>query len=73
MRALYDDRDTATPGEKFNDADLLGLPWRVTVGRKGVEQGVIDLRSRDGETARQIAIERAADELTELVSAGGQR
>ncbi|WDT94598.1 proline--tRNA ligase [Thermoleophilum album] len=73
LSALYDDRDTATPGEKFNDADLLGLPWRVTVGRKGVEQGVIDLRSRDGETARQIAIERAADELAELVSAGGQR
>ena len=42
---LLDDRDLR-PGEKFADADLLGLPWRVTVGRKSLEDGLVDVRSR---------------------------
>ena len=40
---LLDDRDLR-PGEKFADADLIGLPWRVTVGRKTLEDGKVDLR-----------------------------
>jgi prolyl-tRNA synthetase len=42
---LLDDRD-ARPGEKFADADLLGCPSRVTVGRKSVEDGAVDVRRR---------------------------
>lgn len=54
---LLDDRD-ARPGEKFADADLLGCPVRVTVGRKTLEDGAVDVRRRaDGADAR---IERAA-------------
>jgi prolyl-tRNA synthetase len=49
---LLDDRD-ARPGEKFADADLLGCPARVTVGRKSLEDGAVDLRRRsDGADAR---------------------
>jgi prolyl-tRNA synthetase len=42
---LLDDRD-ARAGEKFADADLIGCPWRVTVGRKAAEDGTVDLRER---------------------------
>jgi prolyl-tRNA synthetase len=42
---LLDDRD-ARPGEKFADADLLGVPLRVTVGRKTLEDGAVDVRRR---------------------------
>ena len=42
---LLDDRD-ARAGEKFADADLIGIPFRVTVGRKAAEDGTVDLRER---------------------------
>jgi prolyl-tRNA synthetase len=42
---LLDDRD-ARPGEKFADADLIGCPLRVTVGRKSLEDGAVDVRRR---------------------------
>jgi prolyl-tRNA synthetase len=42
---LYDDRDVS-PGVKFADADLLGIPVRLVVGAKGVARGVVEWRSR---------------------------
>jgi prolyl-tRNA synthetase len=42
---LYDDRD-ASPGIKFADADLLGMPTRVTVGARGLARGVVERRDR---------------------------
>jgi prolyl-tRNA synthetase len=46
---LLDDRDQR-PGEKFADADLLGCPLRVTVGRKTLDDAAVDLRRR-GDTS----------------------
>jgi prolyl-tRNA synthetase len=45
LDVLYDDRDER-PGVKFKDADLLGLPVRVTVGAKALKEGVVEVRSR---------------------------
>jgi prolyl-tRNA synthetase len=45
LDVLVDDRD-ARAGEKFADADLIGCPLRVTVGRKAAEDGTVDLRER---------------------------
>ena len=45
---LLDDRD-ASPGQKFADADLLGVPLRLTFGRKGLERGVVEAKRRGGE------------------------
>jgi prolyl-tRNA synthetase len=45
IEALYDDRD-ARPGEKFADADLLGIPHRVVVSQKTIEQGKIEYKKR---------------------------
>ena len=48
---LLDDRD-ARPGEKFADADLLGCPLRVTVGKKSLDDGAVDVRRRRGPAGR---------------------
>ncbi|MDQ3121044.1 MAG: proline--tRNA ligase [Actinomycetota bacterium] len=55
LQVLYDDRDER-PGEKFADADLIGCPVRVIVGKKTLEDGSVDLRTRDGATDERVSI-----------------
>jgi prolyl-tRNA synthetase len=45
LDVLFDDRE-ARAGEKFADADLIGLPYRVTIGKKTLEDGAVDIRDR---------------------------
>jgi len=64
--AILDDRDER-PGVKFKDADLIGIPYRVTVGPKGIKNGTVELkRRRDGELS-ELPIERAAETIVEAV------
>jgi prolyl-tRNA synthetase len=53
---LLDDRDQRA-GEKFADADLIGLPVRVTVGKKTLEDGAVDIRTRETGEEQRVAIE----------------
>jgi prolyl-tRNA synthetase len=53
---LLDDRDQRA-GEKFADADLIGLPVRVTVGKKTLEDGAVDIRSRETGEEQRVAIQ----------------
>ncbi len=70
VEVLYDDRDLG-PGEKFADAELLGCPLRLTVGRRAVESGEIEVQVRRGRTTApglpltgdRAALIRAVDEL----------
>jgi prolyl-tRNA synthetase len=70
MEVLYDDRD-AGPGEKFADAELLGAPLRLTVGRQALESGEIEVQLRRGLKdgpglplgGEPVALARAVDEL----------
>ena len=64
-QVLLDDRDSR-PGEKFADADLLGCPVRVTVGKKTLEDGAVDARRRRGGTDERIA----RDDLTTWIKEG---
>jgi prolyl-tRNA synthetase len=67
---LYDDRDRA-PGEKFADAELLGCPLRLTVGRRALESGEVEVQVRRGLaeapglplTGERADLVRAVDEL----------
>jgi prolyl-tRNA synthetase len=59
---LLDDRD-ARAGEKFADADLIGIPLRVTVGKKTVEDGAVDVRERESGEERRVPL----DELGSIV------
>jgi prolyl-tRNA synthetase len=55
LDVLLDDRDER-PGEKFADADLVGCPVRVTVGRKTLEDGAVDVRARDVATDQRLGV-----------------
>jgi prolyl-tRNA synthetase len=62
---LYDDRD-AGPGEKFADADLLGLPLRLTIGRRTAASGEVEAQVRRGREQRTVPLEGAAEAVAEL-------
>jgi len=55
LDVLLDDRDER-PGEKFADADLVGCPLRIIVGRKTLEDGLVDVRTREGAVEERIAV-----------------
>jgi prolyl-tRNA synthetase len=59
---LFDDRDQRA-GVKFKDADLLGLPWRVTVGEKKLAEGKVELKARTGAAAEDVPLEKVVDVL----------
>ncbi|MGJ6125118.1 proline--tRNA ligase [Mycolicibacterium sp. Y3] len=61
VEILLDDR-TASPGVKFKDAELLGVPWIVVVGR-GWSDGVVELRNRFTGETREIAVDGATAEI----------
>jgi len=62
---LYDDRE-ASPGEKFADAELLGCPLRVTIGKKSVEAGEIEVQVRRGQEKGSLPLEGAAEAAADL-------
>ena len=59
---LLDDRDLRA-GEKFADADLIGLPLRVTVGKKTLEDGTVDVRERATGKERRVSIAELGKEM----------
>jgi prolyl-tRNA synthetase len=65
LKILYDDRD-AGPGEKFADAELIGVPLRVTVGRRTLQSGELEVQVRRGREARTVPLEGAAAAVAEL-------
>jgi prolyl-tRNA synthetase len=65
LETVFDDR-AAGPGEKFADAELLGAPLRVTVGRRGLESGELEVQVRRGREARTVPLEGAAEAVAEL-------
>jgi len=65
LEVLYDDRD-AGPGEKFADAELLGCPLRVTVGRRSLAAGELEVQLRRGQQARTVPLAGAAEAVAGL-------
>jgi prolyl-tRNA synthetase len=75
LEVLYDERDER-PGVKFKDADLIGLPYRIAVGKKGVAEGVVELKARRSPEVRKVKIEDVVRVVSEKVvaeRAGGGR
>ena len=62
INVLYDDRETRA-GEKFADADLLGMPYRVVVSNKTIEQGKIELKARISSDSTLITIDELKNQL----------
>jgi prolyl-tRNA synthetase len=65
LQTLYDDRD-AGPGEKFADAELLGCPLRLTVGRRTIAAGEIEVQVRRGRESRTVPVEGTVDAVVAL-------
>jgi prolyl-tRNA synthetase len=65
LQTLYDERD-AGPGEKFADAELLGCPVRLTVGRRTLDAGEIEVQIRRGRESRAVPVQGAAAAVAEL-------
>ena len=63
---LYDDRD-AGPGEKLTDAELLGCPLRVVVGRRGLAKGVVEASERAGGAEHELPVEEAGERALALL------
>ena len=65
LEPLYDDRDERA-GAKFATMDLIGLPWRITVGPRGLANGVVELTSRKTGESVELAPEAAVARVAEI-------
>jgi prolyl-tRNA synthetase len=63
---LLDDRDERA-GVKFNDADLLGVPVRVTAGIKGIKNGLVEIKMRGESASNSVPVEKASAIIREKV------
>jgi prolyl-tRNA synthetase len=62
ITVLFDDRDERA-GVKFNDADLIGCPIRVTVGEKALQNGMVELKPRKEKENKLVALEKLIEEI----------
>ncbi len=67
VEVLLDDRNERA-GVKFNDADLLGIPYRVTIGPRGLDRGKVEIKARAAEETRESELEDAAREIAAIVA-----
>ena len=65
LEALYDDRDERAGG-KFATMDLIGLPWRITVGPRGLKNGVVELTSRRTGESVELPPEQAIERIAQI-------
>jgi prolyl-tRNA synthetase len=63
VSVLFDDRDERA-GVKFNDADLIGCPIRITVGEKALQNGMVELKPRKEKENRLVALEKIIEEIS---------
>jgi prolyl-tRNA synthetase len=68
LDVLFDDRDER-PGSKFKDADLLGIPYRVTVGKTWEKEGKVEVRLRRSGETLHIEFDLAAPEVAAMIRA----
>ncbi|MBV0913914.1 proline--tRNA ligase [Anianabacter salinae] len=65
LEPLYDDREERA-GAKFATMDLIGLPWRITVGPRGLKNGVVELTSRRTGTSEEMPPEAAVAKIADI-------
>jgi len=67
LEVLFDDREES-PGVKFNDADLLGIPFRVTISPRTLEANSVEIKRRSEKTPQLLPLEGVATSLKELIA-----
>ena len=68
VEVIYDDRDGVRAGAMFADADLLGVPVRVTIGPKALANGQVELSTRDKSVSKSVAVSDAVSETQNLIA-----
>ena len=61
------DERRENPGVKFNDADLIGVPVRLTVGDRGLKNGIVEFKLRREQEREDLPVEAAVDRVVEAV------
>jgi prolyl-tRNA synthetase len=68
LEVLLDDRDESA-GRKFNDADLIGIPWKVIIGKKKMAEGAVELKSRKTGEVKIVPKDQLVNAVKEAVAA----
>jgi prolyl-tRNA synthetase len=63
---LYDDREES-PGVKFADADLIGIPLRLTLSNRTLKENSVEIKRRDQQQARQVKMDNAIADIRESI------
>ena len=66
ISVLFDDREERA-GVKFNDADLIGSPVRITVGEKGLKEGMVELKPRVEKENQLVSVEEMVEKLNSFL------
>ena len=69
IEVIFDDRKKVSPGVKFKDAELIGVPLIAVAGRDTVNNGTIEVRDRNGENAEAVPVADAAQMIADRVAA----
>ena len=62
IEVLYDDRDK-TPGEKFAEADLIGIPYRIVVSQKTLDKDSVEIKKRNSDKLELVKIDKIVNEF----------
>ena len=66
IAVMFDDRKSVSPGVKFNDAELLGMPWIVVVGKK-LAEGLVEVKNRKTGERQDIAVTKIVSHLKSII------
>jgi prolyl-tRNA synthetase len=66
LEVLLDDRDER-PGIKFKDADLIGIPYRITIGKRFLQEGEVEIRTRGDGRTQSLSLDKALAEVVNSV------
>ena len=66
IEVVVDDRKER-PGVKFNDADLMGFPYQVVIGKRGAQAGTVEVKCRETGEREDVSIADVASKLAEVV------
>ena len=64
---MYDDREERA-GVKFSDMDLIGIPWQIIIGPKGIKEGYLELKSRKTNQLFKVSLDNIEQSLLQYVS-----
>ena len=67
IEVLLDDREGYRPGVKFMDSELLGIPYRLVIGERGLENNIVEITSRKSGDTQSLPVAKATEKIMELI------